>query len=73
MGVVYRVYDMYDTRHSFIYLTVINRSIFHNRREIQEIPQMQEDALLLTALKEVMGVEISEKTHEDIDEPTIPP
>ena len=67
MGVVYRVYDMYDTRLCFIYLTVINRSIFHNRREIQEIPQMQEDALLLNAFLEVMGGEISEKTQEDID------
>ena len=54
------------------FLPIIYTFIFHNIWEIQEIPQMQEDALLLTALKEVMGGEISEKTQEDIDEPTIP-
>ena len=53
--------------------TVIHTFIFHNRWEIQEIPHMYEDAFLLTALKEVMGGEISEKTQEDIDKPTIPP
>ena len=34
---------------------------------------MQENALLTTALKEVMSGEIREKTQEGIDEPTILP